>query len=66
MLAHPLRLKEVPHMMNNANGIQMVTDEELRLVRGGRSVWGWIKKGAKWAKDHVVGGFKWVGLKFRF
>jgi len=53
-------------MMNNAKGIQLVTDEELRLVRGGRSIWGWIKKGAKWAKDHVVGGFKWVGLKFGF
>jgi hypothetical protein len=53
-------------MRDNARGIQPVTDDELRWVRGGRSLWGWIKKGAKWAKDHIVGGAKWIGLKFRF
>ena len=46
--------------------IEMVSDDELRSVRGGRSFWGWLKSAAKWVKDHVVGGFKWIGLKFRF
>jgi hypothetical protein len=46
--------------------IEAVSDDELRSVRGGRSFWGWLKSAAKWAKDHVVGGFKWIGLKFRF
>lgn len=52
--------------MNKARGIQLVTDDELSTVLGGRSLWGSIKKAAKWAKDHVVGGAKWVGLKFGF
>jgi hypothetical protein len=47
-------------------GIETVPDDELRSVRGGRSFWGWLKSAAKWVKDHVVGGFKWIGLKFRF
>jgi hypothetical protein len=48
------------------SGIKTVPDDELRSVRGGRSFWGWLKSAATWVKDHVVGGFKWIGLKFRF
>lgn len=54
------------HMTDNGRGIQTVTDDELRLVRGGKSFWDRVKGAAKWAKDHVVGGAKWIGLKFRF
>jgi hypothetical protein len=25
-----------------------------------------IVRAAKWAKDHIVGGMKWIGVKFRF
>ena len=46
--------------------IETVSDDELRSVRGGKSFWGWLKGAATWAKDHIVGGFKWIGLKFRF
>jgi hypothetical protein len=53
-------------MADNRHGIQKVTDDELRDARGGKSFWGWLKSAAKWVKDHVVGGFKWIGLKFRF
>lgn len=31
-----------------------LTDDELRHVVGGRSVWGAIKAAAIWIKDHVV------------
>jgi hypothetical protein len=37
-----------------------------RTARGDMAIWGWLKKAAKWAKDHVVGGAKWIGVKFRF
>jgi hypothetical protein len=53
-------------MRNNARAIQLVTDDELRLVRGGKSFWDRIKGAARWVKNHVVGGVKWVGLRFRF
>jgi hypothetical protein len=53
-------------MTDDGRGIQTVTDDELRLVRGGKSFWDRVKGAAKWAKDHVVGGAKWIGLKFRF
>ena len=46
--------------------IEPISDEELRSVLGGKSFWDRVKRAAKWAKDHVVGGFKWIGLKFRF
>jgi hypothetical protein len=39
---------------------------ERRVARGEMAIWGWLKKGAKWVKDHVVGGAKWIGVKFRF
>ena len=45
--------------------VEPVADDELRLVRGG-SAWGWIKKAAKWAKDHVVIGLKHIGIGGRF
>ena len=53
-------------MTDDGRQFQAVTDDELRLVRGGKSFWGRVKAGAKWAKDHVVGGVKWIGVKFRF
>jgi hypothetical protein len=53
-------------MTEHGQGIQTVTDDELRLVRGGRSFWSRVKGAAKWVKNHVVGGAKWIGLKFRF
>lgn len=31
-----------------------LTDDDLRHVVGGRSVWGAIKAAARWIKDHVV------------
>jgi hypothetical protein len=43
-----------------------VSDDELRLVRGGRSFWGSIKAAAKWVKDHVVVGLKSIGIKGKF
>jgi hypothetical protein len=52
--------------MSTEPGIASVPDDELRLVRGGKSFWSRVKGAAKWCKDHVVGGAKWIGLKFRF
>jgi hypothetical protein len=46
--------------------VETIPEDELRGVRGGKSFWSRVKGAAKWAKDHVVGGFKWIGLKFRF
>jgi hypothetical protein len=43
-----------------------LTVRERRSARGDMAIWGWLKKAAKWAKDHVVGGAKWIGVKFRF
>jgi hypothetical protein len=53
-------------MTNDRHRIETVTDDELRLVRGGKSFWSRVKGAAKWVKNHVVGGAKWIGLKFRF
>jgi hypothetical protein len=53
-------------MTDDGQRIVTVTDDELRLVRGGRSFWSRVKGAAKWVKNHVVGGAKWIGLKFRF
>ena len=53
-------------MTDSGPGVQTVTDDELRLVRGGKSLWDRVKGAAKWVKNHVVGGAKWIGLKFRF
>jgi hypothetical protein len=52
--------------MSTEPGIASVPDDELRSVRGGKSFWSRVKGAAKWCKDHVVGGAKWIGLKFRF
>ena len=52
--------------MTTESGIRIVPDDELQSVRGGKSFWDRVKGAAKWAKNHVVGGAKWIGLKFRF
>jgi hypothetical protein len=43
-----------------------VPDDELRRIRGGRSFWDRVKSAAKWAKDHVVIGLRYIGIKGRF
>ncbi|MEV7343602.1 hypothetical protein [Streptomyces sp. NPDC093544] len=43
-----------------------VPDDELRRIRGGRSIWSRVKSAAKWAKDHVVIGLRYIGIKGRF
>lgn len=53
-------------MMRNARGILPVTDDELRLVRGGRSFWSRVKAAARWVKDHVVIGLNKIGIKGKF
>ncbi len=45
--------------------IRAVCDEELRSVRGG-SFLNRLKKAAKWVKDHVVVGLKYIGYKRTF
>jgi hypothetical protein len=52
--------------MTSDSRITTVPDDELRSVRGGKSFWDRVKGAAKWAKNHIVGGAKWIGLKFRF
>jgi hypothetical protein len=42
-----------------------VHDEELRSVRGGSFI-GRLKKAAKWVKNHVVIGLKYIGYKRTF
>jgi hypothetical protein len=58
--------KSARHMMDDGWGLRPVRDEELRLVRGGRSFWQKVKAGAKWVKDHVVIGLKSIGIKGKF
>lgn len=53
-------------MAEDGSGIRPAGDDELRLARGGKSLWDRVKGAAKWVKNHVVGGAKWIGLKFRF
>jgi hypothetical protein len=53
-------------MTDDGREIATVTDDELRLVRGGRSFWGSIKAAAKWVKNHVVGGLRSIGIKGKF
>jgi hypothetical protein len=53
-------------MTNKGRRVRTVTDDELRLVRGGRSFWGSVKAAAKWVKDHVVVGLKSIGIKGKF
>src|SRR3954469_4280278 len=52
--------------MTTESGIRIVPDDELQSVRGGKSFWDRVKGAAKWAKNHVVGGAKWICLKVRF
>ena len=53
--------------MNDSEvSIQAVARNVLRPEPGATSFWGWAKKAWKWTKDHVVGGAKWIGVKFRF
>jgi hypothetical protein len=47
-------------------GARATSSSERRVAGGVMSIWGWVKKAAKWVKDHVVGGAKWIGVKFRF
>jgi len=53
-------------MTNSGLGFVPVADEILASVHGGRSLWGWVKAGAKWVKDHVVLGLKYIGIKGTF
>ena len=53
-------------MTNDGRNIAKVTDDELRLVRGGKSLWDRVKAAAKWVKDHVVGGLRSIGIKGKF
>ena len=41
-------------MTHESHIVPPLTDEDLCLVVGGRSVWGAIKAAARWVKDHVV------------
>ena len=43
-----------------------MSEDELQSVYGGWSVWGSIKKAAKWVKDHVVIGLNKIGIKGKF
>ncbi|MDT4958924.1 MAG: hypothetical protein QOD31_2723 [Pseudonocardiales bacterium] len=53
-------------MITDGQGIEPVADDQLSRVRGGRSFWGWVKKAAKWTKDHVVIGLKHIGIGGKF
>lgn len=50
--------------VQNLQAIRTVGEDELSQVRGG--LFGWVKKAAKWVKDHVVGGAYWIGYKGKF
>lgn len=51
-------------MANGSQGIRHLDDEELQSVRGG--LFGWLKKAAKWAKEHIVIGLHSIGIKGKF
>lgn len=53
-------------MMNNTRGIQLVTDDELRLVRGGRSFWDRVKAAGRWIKEHVGATLRSLSFKGKF
>jgi hypothetical protein len=46
-------------------GLEMVAvaDDELRLVRGGRSFWGTVKAVGTWIKNHVTATRSSIGVK---
>ncbi len=52
-------------MIENGKRIELVTDEELSRVRGG-SIGSWLRKAARWVKDHVVIGLRAIGIKGKF
>jgi hypothetical protein len=52
-------------MADDGQGIQAVGDDELRLVRGGRSFKDRLKAAAKWV-NHVVVGLRYIGFKRTF
>jgi len=52
-------------MKRGSRHVRVVDDDELRLVRGG-SFFNRLKKAAKWVKDHVVIGLKYIGYKRTF
>jgi hypothetical protein len=54
------------HRLTDGPGIRTVDDEELRTVRGGKSLWGHIKDGARWVKNHVVATLHSIGYKGTF
>jgi len=39
-------------------------DDELAQIRGG--LLGWLKKAAKWVKNHVAAGAYWIAYKGKF
>ena len=45
--------------------MQRVANDELSMVSGG-SIWGGIKRAARWVKDHVVAGLHSIGIKGKF
>jgi hypothetical protein len=51
--------------MDKDDRMRRVPDDELSLVSGG-SIWGGIKRAARWVKDHVVLGLKSIGIKGKF
>jgi hypothetical protein len=52
-------------MIEDGKRIEFVTDDELSRVRGG-SIWGGIKRAARWAKDHIALGLRSLGFKGKF
>jgi hypothetical protein len=54
------------HTATGGPGVRTVGDDELRTVRGGKSIWGHIKAGARWVKDHVVITLHSIGFKTKF
>lgn len=51
--------------MEEAQGMQALSDEELRSVRGGGIISG-LKRAYKWAKKHVVATTKSIAVKFNW
>ena len=50
-------------MKGNGPVMTFVSDEELRLLHGGRSFWATVKAAAGWVKDHVVATLHSIGIK---
>jgi hypothetical protein len=53
-------------MIDNIRGIQLISDDELRLVRGGKSFWDRVKGAGRWIKKHVVATLKSIGIQWGF